>query len=216
VQGAAIVNAESGMHDVVLRDFVIEAGLQEKPTRDPNQDSRPRRSQMAPSRGGIAFRADGSDRIRNVQMEHVTILHATLSGVDIFGADLAKIVDCDITGSGGAVAPGAGQHANLKLNQCTHADVSGSRLADSLCGSGVYLLGCAEINLSNCELSRNSCDGIRNLDSTSVSTTRCLFEANEGFAIGLESGASIKPHAPIGNSNIIRCNAEYANRILRA
>jgi hypothetical protein len=54
------------------------------------------------------------------------------------------------------------------------------------------------------------------LNSTSISAAQCLFQANEGVAIGRESGASIKACIPAENTRIIRSNAEYTNRIFRA
>ncbi len=215
-QGAAIINAAPDLHDVVLRDFVIEGGVQPQPSRDPNQDSRPRRSQMAPPRGGVALRSDGTARQRNIRMERLTVLYCTLSAVDIFGADHVQIIDCDLSGSGGAVSPGAGQHANLKLSSTSHVEITGGRLADSLCGSGVRILLSTDVAISNCELARNAGDGVSLLASSGVTIKGCLLEGNEGFPVSVESEGSLKPLASNPRDNIIRNNAEYSNPILRA
>jgi hypothetical protein len=214
-QGPAIVNGTSDLHDVTLRDFVIEAGLQPKPSGDPNQDSRPRRSQMAPPRGGVALRSDGTARQLNIRMERLTVLHCTLSAVDIFGADQVQVVDCDFAGSGGAVSPGAGQHANLKLGSTSHVEITGSRLSDSLCGSGAHIFVSTDVAVSNCELTRNADNGIH-LIASNAAIHGCLIEGNEGFPVGVESDGSLKPLTSLERDNLIRNNAEYSNPILRA
>jgi hypothetical protein len=214
-QGPAILNGMSSLHDVTLRDFVIEGGLQPKPSGDPNQDSRPRHSQLAPMRGGVALRSDGTVRQRNVRMERLTVLHCTLSAVDIFGADQVQVVDCDFAGSGGAVSPGAGQHANLKLGSTGHVAITGSRLAESLCGSGAHIFTSTDVTVSNCELTRNAGDGIH-LIGSNVSIHGCLIEGNEGFPVGIESAGVLKPLRSAESDNLVRNNAEYFNPILRA
>jgi parallel beta-helix repeat protein len=215
-QGPAIIGAARDLHDVILRDFVIEGGAQAQLSRDPNQDSRPRRSQMAPLRGGVTLRSDGTARQRNMRIERLTVLHCTLSAVDIFGADQVQIIDCDLAGSGGAVSPGAGQHHNLKLSSVSHVEISGSRLADSLCGGGSQILLSSDVTISNCELTRNASDGIHLLASRGVTIKGCLLEGNEGFPASIETAGMLRPLASIAHGNIIRNNAEYVNPILRA
>src|ERR1019366_10433358 len=45
---ASIVNAEADMHDVVLRDFVIEGAATPQASKDPNGDVQRRRTQHGP------------------------------------------------------------------------------------------------------------------------------------------------------------------------
>lgn len=210
-----IVNAVPDLHDVELSNFIVECGLQPEPNRDPNQDSRPRRSQMAPSRGGISLLADDPAAMHNIKLRQMTVRHATLSAVEIFGARHVEIFDCDLSGSGGAVAPGTGQHHNLKLSHVEDATISGSRLTDSLCGDGLSLTFCQNVDVKNCELARNAMNGARLAQCTTASVEGSLVEGNAGFPLLQETW--FQPNAKIQMSgDLTRLNADFSDPPLRS
>ncbi len=186
-QGPAITNADPDLHDVVLRNFLIEGGIEPHASRDPNQDARPRHSQLAPSRGGISLVTDVNSKLKSLTLDHLTVKNCTESAVEIFGADGVHIIGCDFSGSGGAVAPGAGQHHNLKLTHVSNCEVTGSRLTDSLCGHGIALTFCRDVAVRDCELARNAMNGVRVAESQAVTITESLAEGNGGAGVAQET-----------------------------
>ena len=108
--GATIVNADENLHDVILRDFVVEGGTTLRAptnstpgydyvsgtgsgavtfhplTKDPNQDRRQHSFSMAPSRAGIIFNAQNEWQMRNLRFEHLTVRNCTHDGVAVRGA----------------------------------------------------------------------------------------------------------------------------------
>ncbi len=90
--GTALVNADNDLHNVTLRDFVIEGALTVKTSRDPNQDRRQRSYQMAPSRGGIIFSGLKDAQMSNIRFEHITVRNNTHQGVAIKGAKQVIII----------------------------------------------------------------------------------------------------------------------------
>ena len=106
-EGPAISSDDPALHDVTIRNLMIEAGTLQAPGRDPNQDRRPLATQLVPERGGIGLIVDATQRMRRITFERVTIRNATLSAVEIFGADGITVEECGFSASGGAVTPGA-------------------------------------------------------------------------------------------------------------
>lgn len=184
---AAIVNAATDLHDVVLRDLVIEGGQAPQAPRDPNSDVQHRRSVRGPIRSGIALLADSGTTLRNVRFEHITVRNCTASAVELFGADHVDIVNCDFSANGGEVPPGPGKNHNLKLNHVAHVTVTGSRLADSMWGSGIFLSFGQDVTVRDCELARNQLDGITIAESSQVTVDSCLAEGNSGHGIAQQT-----------------------------
>lgn len=129
---AAIVNADPDIHDVVIRDLVIEGGQEPEASRDPNSDVGHRRISHGPIRAGIVLQSDGKAVMRNLRFEHVTVRNCTYSAVELFGVEQAEIVNCDFSASGGMVPPGPEKNHNLKMNRVSRVAISGSRFADDL------------------------------------------------------------------------------------
>jgi hypothetical protein len=202
---AAIVNAEPDMHDVVLRDLVIEGGLEPAASRDPNSDVGRRRLAHGPIRAGILFQGDGKTVMRNVRFEHITVRNCTYSGMEFFGVEQVYIVNCDISGSGGMVPPGPGKNHNLKMNHIIQVAISGSRFADSMWGHGVAVIFGRDISVRDCELTRNTLDGMMIAESQQVTVEDCLVEGNGGAGIGQESWMEPDQHVTVRN-NILRNN----------
>ncbi|MBL9189828.1 MAG: alginate lyase family protein [Opitutaceae bacterium] len=185
IAGTAIVNAEPDLHDVTLRDFVIEgATITARATsNDPNQDRRQRSYQMAPSRAGIAFAGQREGQMKNLRFEHVTVRNCTHNGVAIRGAAGVAIVACDFSDSGGSVVPGAGLQHNLLLTHVSGAEVRDSQFDTSPWGSGIDVSFSREFAITGNETARNALHGIRVADSRNVRLTGNLSEGNDGDGI---------------------------------
>ncbi len=202
---AAIVNAVPDLHDVVLRDFVVEGGQAAHAPRDPNSDVQHRRSNRGPIRSGILLLAEAGTTIRNVRLEHVTVRNCTASAAEFFGVEHIDIIDCDFSASGGEVPPGPGKNHNLKLNRVAQATISGSRLADSMWGSGIFVSFGRNVMVRDCELTRNQNDGITIAESSEVAIDSCLAEGNSGQGIAQQTWM-----AP-NRSVVLRNNIERNN-----
>ena len=184
---AAIVNAEPDMHDVTLQDLVIEGATTTVVPRDPNSGVGQRRLEYGPIRAGILFQNDGKTSMRNLRLEHITVRNCTSSAVTLFGVERVRIVNCDISASGGRVPPGHGKNHNLKLDHIANVSISGSRFADSMWGHGIAVTFGRDIAVRDCELTRNALDGVRIAEGRGVTVTECLAEGNGGNGIARET-----------------------------
>jgi hypothetical protein len=202
---AAIANAEPDLHDVVLRDLVIEGGLTPAASRDPNSDVGRRRLAHGPIRAGIVLQGDGKAAQSNLRLEHVTVRNCTYSAVELFGAEQVEIVNCDISGSGGMVPPGPGKNHNLKMNHVSRVTISGSRFADSMWGLGVAVIFGREVTIRDCELSRNALDGVMIAESRDVTVEGCLAEGSGGAGIAQETWMEPSQRV-VTKNNIVRNN----------
>lgn len=183
----AVANANPDLHDIVLRDLVIEGADQPQPSRDPNSDVGRRRFEHGPIRAGIVLQSDGKTLIRNVRLEHVTVRNCTYSAVELFGVENAAIINCDFSGSGGMVPPGPGKNHNLKMNHVSHVEISGSRFDDSMWGDGIAMIYARDVKLHNCEVARNHINGVMIAESEGITVENCLAEGNSGAAIAQET-----------------------------
>jgi hypothetical protein len=203
---AAVANADPEMHDVVLRDLVIEGGQEPQVSRDPNSDVGRRRSAHGPIRAGIVFQGDGKTAMHNVRFEHITVHNCTYSAVELFGVEDVEIVGCDISGSGGMVPPGPGKNHNLKMNHVAHVAISGSRFADSMWGHGVAVLFAGDVTIRDCEITRNALSGVMMAESRQVTVEGCLVEGSG--AAGIAQEIWITPNRQVTmRENILRNNA---------
>ena len=202
---AAIANAEPDMHDVVLRDFVIEGGDAPAASRDPNSDVGRRSLAHGPTRAGIVFQSDGKVMQRNLKFEHITVRNCTYSAVELFGAEQVEIIDCDISGSGGMVPPGPGKNHNLKMNHVAHVAISGSRFADSMWGHGIAVIFGQDVEIRDCEIARNALDGVMIAESQQVTVEGCLAEGSGGAGIAQETWMELNQGVTVRN-NILRNN----------
>ena len=184
---AAIANADPDMHDIVLRDFVIEGADTPTTSRDPNSDVGKRRVAHGPIRAGIVLQGDGKWIMRNVRFEHVTVRNCTYSAVEFFGVDQVDIVNCDISGSGGMVPPGPGKNHNLKMNHVSRVAITGSRFADSMWGHGIAVIFAREVTIQGCEVARNALDGVMIAESQKVTIEGCLGEGSGGAAFAQQT-----------------------------
>ena len=208
----AIVNATDDLHDVTLRDFVVEGSTLSKPLADPNQDHRIRSNQNVPVRGGIAFAAQRFGQMRNLRFEHLTVRNCTHNGVAIRGAANVEIVASDFSDNGGSVVPGPGLQHNLLLTRVNGAEVKDNRLDDSPWGSGLDLTFSRDVSISNNEAARNGSHGIHISESENVHVVRNLSEANDGNGIAFEKLFSGSQKAAI-QENICRNNGGSGIRL---
>jgi hypothetical protein len=202
---AAIANAEPDMHDVVLRDFVIEGGDAPAASRDPNTEVGRRRLAHGPIRAGIVFQSDETAALRNLRFEHITVRNCTYSAVELSGADQVDIINCDVSGSGGMVPPGPGKNHNLKMNHVSRVAISGSRFADSMWGHGVAVIFGRDVTIRDCEITRNALDGVMIAESRHLTVEGCLAEGNGGAGIAQETW--MEPNqGVVAKNNVLRNN----------
>ncbi len=202
---AAIANAEPDMHDVVLRDFVIEGGDAPAASRDPNSDVGKRRLEHGPIRAGIVFQSDETAALRNLKFEQITVRNCTYNAVELFGAENVNVFNCDFSGSGGMVPPGPGKNHNLKMNRVAHVAISGSRFADSMWGHGVAVIFGRDVTIRDCEITRNALDGVMIAESRQVTVEGCLGEGNGGAGIAQETW--MEPNQGVAaRNNVLRNN----------
>ena len=209
--GTTIVNAEQDLHDVMLRDFVVEGGTALRvPTNaapgyeyisgtgsgavtlkplagDPNQDRRQRAQQISPSRAGIVFNAQHEGQMRNLHFEHLTVRHCTHDGMAIRGAGKVVIAACDFSDNGSSVVPGPGLQHNLLLTHVTDGRISDSRLDDSLWGSGLEISFGRDLTITNNEIARNARSGIHVTESQAVRVSGNLAEGNDRDGIAFDA-----------------------------
>jgi len=182
-QREAMINADIDMHDVTIRDLVIEASIRTDPGTDPNTN---RSSKGGYNRGGILFRAEKEGQMLHIALIDLTIRNGTYSGVSISGAEGVTITSCDLSENGAGVPPGPKLNHNLLLAHCTGVKVSGSRLATSPSGSGISLDHCSDVSITNCEIARNGYFGILVAESKHVLLRGNLIEANDSSGVMAE------------------------------
>jgi parallel beta-helix repeat protein len=175
----AILNAADDLHDVTLRDFILEGSTLSRPPTDPNQDHRVRSYQNAPSRGGILFEGQHAGQMRNLRFEHLTVRNCSHHGVSIRGASQVAIVASDFSDNGGSVVPGQGLEHDLQLTRVIGAEVRDSRFDDSSWGSGIDVTFSRDVTISNNEAARNTLYGVRVGDSENVTIRGNMLEGND-------------------------------------
>jgi hypothetical protein len=185
--GIAILNATPDLHDVTLRDFVIEGASRTTPSTDPNSDRRIRSYQNAPVRGGVLFAGLTTGQMKNLHFEHLTVRNCTHNGVAIRGASQVEVIASDFSGNGSSVVPGPGLQHNLLLTRVAGAEVRDSRFDDSLWGSGLDIGEGRDVSVSNSEFARNRLFGIHAVESQDIRLRGNLAEGNDGGGIAFES-----------------------------
>jgi parallel beta-helix repeat protein len=210
--GATLVNAGDDLHDVVLRDFVVEGGMTVRAptnasgsnydyvsgsgsgavtlrplTNDPNQDRRQRSYQMSPSRAGIVFSAQHEGQMRDLRLEHVTVRNCTHDGVAIRGAGQVAITACDFSDNGSSVVPGPGLQHNLLITHTMECEVRDSRFDTSPWGAGIEVIRSRDVTVAGNEAARNALHGIHAADSRNVRVMDNLVEGNDGSGIAFDA-----------------------------
>jgi hypothetical protein len=176
----AMVNKEEDLHDITIRNIVVEGSNVTSPGTDPNSN---RSFKGRYNRGGIVFRSSKDDGMHNITLENITVRNCTFNGVLISGADSVSISGCDLSENGGDVIPGAALQHNLLLTHCKKITVSNSRLVTSPYGSGIALEHCEQVVLDHCEVARNGYYGVLISESKAVRIHNNLIEGNDRSGI---------------------------------
>lgn len=212
---AAMVNAEPDLHDVTLRDLVIEGAASPTTSSDPNADRRRRTRPGAPRRAGIVFTAPGSNRMRRLHLEHVTVQNCTEDGVAIRRAAQVTISACDFSDNGSGTPPGAGPHHNLVIADVEGCELTDNRLDTSPEGCGLNLENGREVKVANSEAARNSRYGLRITGSRNVRVAGNLAEGNDSGGI-LLGGPTKACHDIDIQRNLCRNNGGYGLDVANA
>jgi hypothetical protein len=176
----AMVNKEEDLHDITIRNIVVEGSNVTSPGTDPNSN---RSFKGRYNRGGIVFRSSKDGGMHNITLENITVRNCTFNGVLISGADSISVSGCDLSENGGDVIPGAALQHNLLLTHCKKITVSNSRLVTSPYGSGIALEHCEQAVLDHCEVARNGYYGVLISESKAVRIHNNLIEGNDRSGI---------------------------------
>jgi parallel beta-helix repeat protein len=201
----AIVNANDELHDVTIRDLVIEGSRSTEIHSDPNST---RSYRGGYNRGGILFRSSQANQIKNINLVNLTVQNCTYNGVFISGASNVNVTRCNFSENGASVAPGFKLLHNLLLTHCTDVEVKDSRLVTSPLGAGIALEDCSNVSVTNCEISRNGYYGILIAESKNISLIGNLIEANDRSGIMTEFLYKGSENVTMSN-NLIQYNTGY-------
>ncbi|MBD0365429.1 MAG: alginate lyase family protein [Flavisolibacter sp.] len=202
----AIINAENDLHDITIRDLVIEGALKPEPPSDPNSV---RSYRGGYNRAGILFRALKEGDMKNIHFINLTVQNCTFSGVVVSGAQNVTITRCDFNENGASVAPGPKLLHNLLLTHCTKITITDCRLVTSPFGSGVALDHCTDASIANSEIARNGYYGVLISESKNVSVTGNLIEANDRSGVMIEYLQKGSENVVVRN-NILQYNNGFA------
>ena len=201
----AIVNTDNDLHDITIRDLVIECGTRTEPHSDPNST---RSYRGGYNRGGIILRSLKEGQMKNIKLINITVQNSTFNGVAISGAATIEIIGCDFNENGGSVVPGPKLQHNLLLSHCSSVKVQDSRLATSPHGTGIALDHCSDVSITNNEISRNSYHGVLISESKNIDVKNNLIEANDYCGVMIEFLHSGSENITVSN-NIIHFNNGY-------
>lgn len=176
----AIVNGEDDLHDITLRNFVLEGALQPHPGNDPNGS---RSFLNKADRGGIVFRSEAVNQMHDLRFLNLTVRGCTYNGVFISGAKNLLFSGCNFNENGAGIVPGPKLQHNLLLSHCSQIIVRDSRLDTSPNGSGVCLQDCDAATISKNELARNGLDGVSVVECDQVTVTGNLIEGNDSSGV---------------------------------
>ncbi|HEY8969895.1 MAG TPA: right-handed parallel beta-helix repeat-containing protein, partial [Puia sp.] len=198
-QREAMVNADTSMHDVTIRNLVIECGTKTEVPSDPNSN---RSFKGGYNRGGILFRGERAGQLSQINLIDVTVRNATYAGISISGADNITITHCDLSENGASVPPGPGLIHNLLLEYCSDVHITGCRLVTSPFGCGAALDHCNNVSITGCEIARNGSYGVLLSESRDVALEGCLIEANDRAGVMAEHLFKGNDHIRISNNRI--------------
>ena len=183
---ATIIHGSEDMHDVAIRDLLIEGATKVIENEDPNADRRNRSYMSAPSREGILFSGDKEGQFSNLLFENLTVQNCTKNGVSVRGANNVKVLNCDFSDNGSSVVPGAGFHHNLHFTRVSNGEIKNSRFDTSPWGNGISLTFCQNIDITGNEAARNKLSGISCAESENIRVINNLVEGNDVKGISFE------------------------------
>lgn len=195
----AIVNSENDMHNVTIRDLVIEGSNKTDPGTDPNAN---RSYRGGYNRGGIILRGQKEGGMKDIKLINLTVRNCTFNGVAISGADDIQVIQCDFTENGSSIVPGPRLQHNLLLSHCRKANIRNSRLDTSPYGSGIALDNSREVTINACEIARNGYYGVTIAESKNVAVEGSLIEANDRSGVMAEFLSEGSENITISGNNI--------------
>ncbi|HEY9261484.1 alginate lyase family protein [Chitinophaga sp.] len=201
----AVINATDDMHDVIIRDLVLEGSITTDTVKDPNGN---RSFKALAKRGGFIFRAQHTGQMKRLQFIHLTVQGCTFNGVEISGADGITIERCNFNENGSSIIPGPRLQHNLLLKHCTDIRIRNSRLDTSPFGSGIALDQCRAVEINSCEVARNAWYGISVAGCEKVAIKENLIEANDRGGLLLEYFYTGNKYIDV-RKNLIQYNAGY-------
>lgn len=203
VNGKTIINTDPDLHDVLIKDLLIEGALNTVTNSDPNADRRNRSYMNAPAREGISLMSEYPGQMKNIRLENLTIQNFTRSGVSIRGASNISIIRCDVSDNGASVVPGAGFHHNLLITHSNGIVIKDGRFDTSPWGSGIDVSSSENIVIEGNEAARNKMSGIRVTESRQVKLNNNLAEGNDEHGISLASLFDGLTDAEVKNNRLI-------------
>src|SRR5665648_46316 len=201
----AFVNGADDLHDVTICDLVVEGRINPDPGSDPNS-SRSYRSNT--NRGGIIFLGKHEGAMKNITLKNLTVRNCTYNGIFISGVENLKLICCDFSENGASVVPGPRLQHNVLLSHCSAITISDSRLDTSPQGCGIALASCVNVTVNNCELARNGWYGILVTESSNITLTGNLVEANDFEGIMVQYLYAGSENITISN-NLIHFNQGF-------
>lgn len=179
----AIVNADDDLHDITIRNLIVEGATKPFPGTDPNSS---RSFHSSGNRGGIIFRSEKVNEMDHLNFINLTVQNCTYNGVFISGAKDITFKSCNFNENGASVIPGPKLQHNLLLTHCTGITIENSRLVTSPFGSAVALEKCAGVSISNSEIARNAYYGILISECKDISVKGNLIEGNDKSGVMTE------------------------------
>jgi Alginate lyase/Periplasmic copper-binding protein (NosD) len=200
-----MINANDDIHDVTIRDLVIEGGIRTDIASDPNST---RSYKGGYNRGGILFRANNEGQMKNIHLVNLTIQNCTYNGVNISGATGIDIVNCNFNENGSNTIPGQKLVHNLLVTHSNKVTIEDSRLDTSPFGSGISLDHCTDVLVTNSEIARNGYYGVLIAESKNVSLQGNLIEANDRSGVMIEFLQNGSENISVMN-NMVQYNNGY-------
>lgn len=195
----AIVNNDPDMHDVTIRDLVVEGNTRTDRGTDPNTT----RSYRNPgNRGGIMFLSGKQGGLKNISLINITVRNCTWNGVFINGSTGVNVTGCDFDENGSSVVPGPRLQHNLLITHSSDITVKDSRLDTSPFGSGISINNCRNATITNCEVARNGYYGMVISESSGIHINGNLVEANDRSGIMVEYFHNGSEDVTISNNRI--------------
>lgn len=182
-----LVNKDDNLHNVTLSNFILEgAETTDYNGKDPNSGRMFRALRLAPQHAGIFFISRKTGQMKNIKFDHLTLLNFTHQGIYVSGAENVEMIGCNLSDNGSCIVPGTRLNHNFKLDHVRNVTVKDSRLAASPFGSGLSVIRCEKVAITNCEITRNDWFGIHLASSREIIISGCLIEANSASGIYAE------------------------------
>jgi parallel beta-helix repeat protein len=177
-KAGTLISADGdSLHDVVIRDLVVDGGASAGEMNDAK----------ARNIAGIILVSMKPPDMKNIRLEHVTVRGCTNMGVHIKGADAVTVADCDISGNGGLVGKGAAFMHNLYVRRVSAAVIENNRLCHSPHGNGLNISYSSDLKVIHNVSSGNGFRGIRAAETKGLDITGNTADDNRTSGIVVNS-----------------------------